>query len=286
MTEITPSLFPIDNGKPVKSDQQRVSDTKRTASPFKQALQEAETGQKEDSAPRIVQIKEGDTLSDIVNKSLKKRELPYTTKELYHWVKVVAQANGLSNPDMIYAGQKIDLSVLHGQPSPQKIAMIGNTETIPSETKESMAPEFCSPVSGRLTSGFGMRIHPLDNMPHFHNGTDIAAPAGTPVSSTSEGVVTFAGSRGGYGNCIDIDHGDGWLTRYAHLQSMDVGVGDQVQAGSQIGAVGSSGRTTGPHLHLEAHHNGRPVDPLSLIPVAVEEAPHIALNTPRREDES
>ncbi|MFH1741432.1 MAG: peptidoglycan DD-metalloendopeptidase family protein, partial [bacterium] len=229
MSDIQPPLSPIGHEQPLNSEPKRSIQSQKPRSPFKRVLSETEAGQRESLAPRIVQVHEGDTLSEIVHRALKKRDLPFSTQDLYHWVDSVAQANGLANANLIYPGQKLDLSILYGQRQPVKVAVAQEV---------SAPPTLVSPVNGRLTSGFGMRMHPIDHVSQFHEGVDIAAPTGTPVASTHNGVVAFAGTRGGYGNCVDIDHGDGWLTRYAHLNSVAVGVGQEIQAGSQIGTVG------------------------------------------------
>lgn len=121
-----------------------------------------------------------------------------------------------------------------------------------------------TPVDGaRLSSGFGMRMHPILGFSRLHRGVDFAAPTGTPVLASAAGRVVRAGWGGGYGNMIDIDHGRGIVTRYAHLSRMDVRVGQQVTQGQRIGAVGSTGMSTGPHLHYEVIRNGEPIDPRS-----------------------
>ncbi|HQP97032.1 MAG TPA: LysM peptidoglycan-binding domain-containing M23 family metallopeptidase [bacterium] len=259
MTDVPPQVSPTGRRESLKSESQRLTYPAEQPTSFKNVLAETGTGKSEPSGSHIVQVREGDTLSEIVNRALKKRNMPHNTQDLYHWVESVAHANGLANPDLIYAGQRLDLSILHGQPQPEPVAV---SDSVPE-------PEtaFLTPVSGEITSGFGMRIHPLDHVPHFHYGLDIAAPAGTPVSATGAGVVAFAGQRGGYGNCVDIDHGNGWLTRYAHLERVLVGVGQEITGGDRIGNVGSTGRTTGPHLHLEIHQNGRRINPLSMVSI-------------------
>jgi len=121
-----------------------------------------------------------------------------------------------------------------------------------------------TPVNGaRLSSGFGMRFHPILNYSRMHQGIDFAAPTGTPVVASAGGRVAQAGWGGGYGNLIVIDHGKGMRTRYAHLHRMNVKTGQQVSQGQVIGQVGSTGMSTGPHLHYEVWQNGRPVDPRS-----------------------
>jgi murein DD-endopeptidase MepM/ murein hydrolase activator NlpD len=117
------------------------------------------------------------------------------------------------------------------------------------------------PAAGVLTSGFGMRTHPVTGEHRLHAGLDIAAPAGTPVRAAAAGVVTFAGSLSGYGTTVTIDHGGGVSTLYAHQSSMAVRPGEPVAAGEVVGKVGSTGLSTGPHLHFEVRHNGSPQDP-------------------------
>jgi murein DD-endopeptidase MepM/ murein hydrolase activator NlpD len=122
------------------------------------------------------------------------------------------------------------------------------------------------PVRGRVSSSFGYRIHPVHGSRALHAGLDIAAPAGTRVSAAAAGTVTFAGWRGAYGRLVVVDHGDGVTTRYAHLAGIAVRAGDRVGAGAPIGTVGSSGVSTGPHLHFEVRHGGTAVDPRPLLP--------------------
>lgn len=110
-------------------------------------------------------------------------------------------------------------------------------------------------------SGYGMRLHPVHGDHRMHHGVDLDAPAGTPVAAISDGIVSFAGERGGYGNLVVIDHGGGFETRYAHQEHLSVTEGDLVRAGDVLGAVGSTGVSTGPHLHFEVRRDGESVDP-------------------------
>jgi murein DD-endopeptidase MepM/ murein hydrolase activator NlpD len=117
------------------------------------------------------------------------------------------------------------------------------------------------PVPGAITSGFGMRYHPILGYTRMHTGVDMHADYGTPIKAAASGRVIFAAVRGGYGNCIIIDHGGGMTTLYAHQSSFNVSYDDHVSAGEVIGFVGQSGLATGPHLHFEVRINGKPVDP-------------------------
>jgi murein DD-endopeptidase MepM/ murein hydrolase activator NlpD len=123
------------------------------------------------------------------------------------------------------------------------------------------------PVVGPLRSGVGMRSNPFGGSSiEYHKGQDIAAPTGTPVSAAADGVVVIAGWVRGYGNGIYIDHGNGISTRYGHLSRIDVVVGQTIKQGQHLGLVGSTGRSTGPHLHYEVRINGEPTNPLNYLP--------------------
>ena len=114
----------------------------------------------------------------------------------------------------------------------------------------------------RVTSGFSMRFHPFLNRWRAHLGVDYGAPTGTPVRSVGEGIVTFAGVQGGYGNMLIVRHDDIHETRYAHLSRIDARLGQRVAQGDLIGAVGATGWASGPHLHFEFRVKGEPMDPL------------------------
>ncbi len=122
------------------------------------------------------------------------------------------------------------------------------------------------PVQGKLESGFGGRRNPFGgNSYEFHSGQDIEAPWGTPVVAGASGKVAFVGWQNGYGQLVVIDHGGGLTTRYGHLSHVDVSLGDTVARGQFIARVGSTGRSTGPHLHYEVRINDEPVNPLQYL---------------------
>ena len=121
------------------------------------------------------------------------------------------------------------------------------------------------PAKGWLSSGFGYRISPFTGLREFHKGFDISSRKGTKVIATADGVVTFAGRNGLYGNMIKIDHGHGMMTRYGHLEKMLKKRGDAVKRGDVIGLMGNTGRSTGPHVHYEVFLNGLPVNPQKYI---------------------
>lgn len=121
------------------------------------------------------------------------------------------------------------------------------------------------PVKGWVTSHFGNRISPFSGIPQFHEGIDIAAQTGTPVVATADGVVIKAGFATGYGNMVEISHGYGIRTLYAHNSRLNVKVGQRVKRGDVIAYVGDSGSSTGPHLHYEVRINNVPVNPLRYL---------------------
>lgn len=116
--------------------------------------------------------------------------------------------------------------------------------------------------SGWLSSYYGMRADPFTDKPAMHEGLDFAGSAGDAVIATAAGIVTWAGKRYGYGNLVEVEHKDGFVTRYGHNQSIDVAIGDVVTKGQAIARMGNTGRSTGAHVHYEVIRNGQPVDPL------------------------
>ena len=122
--------------------------------------------------------------------------------------------------------------------------------------------------SARMSSVFGYRIHPVTGKSQFHKGMDFAAPIGTPIYATGNGVVTFSGWGTGYGRYVEVDHGNGTVTRYAHTSANYVNVGDTVYANQQIAAVGNTGRSTGAHLHYEVRQNGQAINPQTYLAMA------------------
>jgi murein DD-endopeptidase MepM/ murein hydrolase activator NlpD len=140
-----------------------------------------------------------------------------------------------------------------------------------SDSLEMNAKRFASvpsimPTAGWLTSQFSRnRAHPLLHISRPHEGIDVAAPMGAPIVAPASGTVTKVGRENGYGNVLEIDHGNGIVTRYAHCSKIDVRQGQRVTRGQRVAAVGSTGLSTGPHLHYEIHINGKIVDPLTYV---------------------
>lgn len=125
--------------------------------------------------------------------------------------------------------------------------------------------ELSKPCPGPITSGFGMRSHPVFKRKRMHTGVDIGAPEGTSVKAAAPGKVISTGSMGGYGNTVIVDHGGGRTTLYAHMSRITCTVGSEVTTSSELGKVGSTGVSTGNHLHFEVRINGDPVDPFSVV---------------------
>jgi murein DD-endopeptidase MepM/ murein hydrolase activator NlpD len=121
-----------------------------------------------------------------------------------------------------------------------------------------------APVAGRITSGFGMRRHPILGFSRMHAGIDFGAPWGAPIYAVTDGTVVFAGHHGGHGNYVKLDHGGGIGTGYAHMSRIAVSPGERMRKGQVIGYVGSTGLSTGPHLHYELYRGGVPVNPASV----------------------
>ena len=126
-----------------------------------------------------------------------------------------------------------------------------------------------------ISSGFGFRLDPFTGAGAFHPGLDFRGPVGAPIYAAARGTISFVGQRSGYGNCVEIDHGNGLVTRYAHMSGFRTVLGKAVLPGEVIGLIGSTGRSTGPHLHFEVRINDRPVNPrpfLEAVPHVLEKA--------------
>lgn len=193
--------------------------------------------------------------------------IPYPTKieyddSLWSWETRIKQ-NGIYGTKEVTArvvrknGVEVEREILNERVLKEPVYRIltRGTKTAPSRG----TGRFLWPTIGRISSPFGKRGR------EFHTGVDIAASVGTPVKAADSGTVTFAGWNGGYGRLIIVDHGNGFTTYYAHNSKLLVGVGDKVEKGQTISLVGSSGRSTGPHLHFEIRKNGEPLNPLNFF---------------------
>ncbi len=192
------------------------------------------------AAPGEYLVQKGDTLWDL-------------SQKFNVSVVAIATANGLNNMHKL----KVDQRLIIPNIGTTSYAMSAPVVTIPSRGSGSL--DLMWPVMGEVTSFFGMR----NGRPH--EGLDIAANTGTPIKAARAGKVTFAGHRGTYGLAVIVDHGGGLSTLYAHCSRVLVKPGQNVKNGQDIALVGSTGHSTGPHLHLEVRQNGIPYDPLLFL---------------------
>lgn len=152
------------------------------------------------------------------------------------------------------------------RPGTSDVAMMrwssdGHLDWLDADTPGHGQPNALRPVPGRVTSNYGLRFHPILHFTRMHRGIDFAASVGTPITATADGIVARAGWAGGYGRQVRIDHGGGMATSYSHMSGFAVSPGTHVRAGQVIGYVGSSGLSTGPHLHYEVFRAGVAVNP-------------------------
>jgi murein DD-endopeptidase MepM/ murein hydrolase activator NlpD len=133
------------------------------------------------------------------------------------------------------------------------------------ELRAEVHPQGRPVTGGFISSFFGRRVDPFTGYTAFHAGVDFAGESGASVTAVATGVVTWAGERFGYGNLVEVNHGNGYLTRYAHNSAVLVKVGDRVEKGQPLSLLGSTGHSTGPHVHFEVLRDGSPVDPMAFI---------------------
>jgi murein DD-endopeptidase MepM/ murein hydrolase activator NlpD len=212
-------------------------------------------------------IRAGETLSGVVAAVMREQGGGFSSSALYNAVNRVAADNGLANPDRIFPGQKIRLTGL-GKPGMTAEPAPGQSSggaVLSPAASQSDTGTLQPPAFGRLSSRFGMRIHPVFGKEQHHDGIDISVPVGTPIQPVDSGTVTFAGEKGGYGLLVEIDHGNGLTSRYAHLSELLVRVGEEVASGRPLGLAGQTGLATGPHLHLEIRRDQQPINPLLLL---------------------
>jgi murein DD-endopeptidase MepM/ murein hydrolase activator NlpD len=132
------------------------------------------------------------------------------------------------------------------------------------------------PAHGRFSSEFGYRVHPISGHRKMHKGIDIAAPTGTPIYAAASGTIAFSGTKRGFGNTVEVNHGFGYLSRYAHASRLLVKEGETVKRGQLIALVGSTGASTGAHLHFEVEVDSVHVDPIALLAPQVSTTPELA----------
>ena len=165
----------------------------------------------------------------------------------------------------VQAGQLLYAGLSHdGKPRKQLLRWGDDGDFYEASGVGEMRQGFMRPVPGWETSGYGMRRHPILGYTRMHRGIDFHAPYGSPIYAAADGVVTFVGRHGGHGNFVKLDNGGGLGTGYAHMSAFAVNAGEHVHRGEVIGYVGSSGLSTGPHLHFEVYQNGETVNPDSI----------------------
>jgi murein DD-endopeptidase MepM/ murein hydrolase activator NlpD len=187
-------------------------------------------------------VKKGDSLSSI-------------TKKYGVHVEGVYSANKMTEEDTLVAGQKLFLPAA-------KPLSVAHSRSV---SGSSSARGFRWPVVGRISSPFGWRRDPFNKRKDFHTGMDIKAPSGRTIVASKGGKVVYSGWMGGYGRVIVIDHGGGYKTLYAHCSRLLVSRGRKVSQGQAIARVGSSGRSTGPHVHFEVRYRNSPINPLKVL---------------------
>lgn len=158
-----------------------------------------------------------------------------------------------------------DIDQLSGQFDAQQAQLEALHDMLLDRKIESSLRPTGMPVNGYISSFFGGRPDPFSGHAARHTGIDIAAPKGTPVTAVAEGMVTFAGQRNGYGDVVEIDHGNGYMTRYAHNSAILAKPGQHVRVGDEIARAGSTGRSTGSHVHFEVWYHDRVVNPLAYV---------------------
>jgi murein DD-endopeptidase MepM/ murein hydrolase activator NlpD len=188
------------------------------------------------------------------------REEP-TFSELYP----VGTSSMDSQEQLLLQRMEQDLKVLKVETSRQELSFQELTEAMKDQRSLWAATPSVWPVRGWLASGFGNRVSPFTGRVAMHDGLDIAAPSGTPIAAPASGLVTYAGFDNGLGKMIKIDHGYGMQTMYGHLSKIEARIGQKVKRGDVIGMVGSTGLSTGPHVHYEVHVNSVAVNPLRYI---------------------
>ncbi len=164
--------------------------------------------------------------------------------------------------------EQIDILEKESNEIKQRLISVGSrgvSQVNPSQLPNLGSLSWPLEVAGRITSPYGYRQHPILNRQMFHSGVDIAAPTGTSVLAADGGVIVFAGNQGSYGNVVLLDHENGLATVYAHNSYINVSIGDRVVRGQKIAEVGSTGRSTGPHLHFEVRINGETTDPMNYL---------------------
>ena len=205
----------------------------------------------------------------VLYKVRKKDTIAGIAKRFGSFPESILTANGMASEKELVAGKEIfvpgakpleDATETGSKPS-RKIAGV----KVPSASGVAYSRSFCWPVVGKINSRFGWRRDPFSGRRDYHTGLDIKGPTGRGIVSAKAGVVSYAGWMSGYGRTVVVDHGGGYATLYGHCSRLFVRSGTRVKQGQTIAAVGSTGRSTGSHLHFEVRVNGRPINPLKVL---------------------
>lgn len=164
------------------------------------------------------------------------------------------------NLDIAEFGQQLD-ALMKSLDDRSDLLGLMESVLVQQEAKKVALPSTRPVTTGWYSSNFGWRIDPFTGQKAFHEGVDFMAEPGTPIHASGGGIVVYSDSYAGYGNMIEVDHGNGLISRYAHASKLLARVGDVVMKGQKIGEVGNTGRSTGPHLHFEIRHRGAPQNP-------------------------
>lgn len=233
-----------------------IARTKRTAQADVDALS-AKVGELQAHVMRLDAL--GGQLTSMAG--LKRGEFDFSAPPAEGGPEVQGSAQHTGLPDFLTALDQLSAQVKDRE---QQLAVLENL--LMSRNVQRAAQPAGAPVAGGYVSSvFGMRIDPFTGELAMHSGMDFAGSEGEAVEAVAAGVVTWAGPRAGYGNLVEIDHGNGYATRYGHNESILVQVGDVVKKGAHIALMGSTGRSTGPHVHFEVLYNGSPVNPARFV---------------------
>jgi murein DD-endopeptidase MepM/ murein hydrolase activator NlpD len=236
-----------------------IAHTKRTAQADVDALS-AKVGELQAHVMRLDAL--GGQLTSMAG--LKRGEFDFNAPPAEGGPEVQGSAQHTGLPDFLTALDQLSAQVKDRE---QQLAVLENL--LMSRNVQQAAQPAGPPVaSGYVSSVFGMRIDPFTGELAMHSGMDFAGSEGEAVEAVAAGVVTWAGPRAGYGNLVEIDHGNGYATRYGHNETILVQVGDVVKKGAHIALMGSTGRSTGPHVHFEVLYNGTPVNPARFVKAA------------------
>jgi murein DD-endopeptidase MepM/ murein hydrolase activator NlpD len=236
-----------------------IAHTKRTAQADVDALS-AKVGELQAHVMRLDAL--GGQLTSMAG--LKRGEFDFNAPPAEGGPEVPGSAQHTGVPDFLASLDQLSAQVKDRE---QQLAVLENL--LMSRNVQQAAEPAGAPVAGGYVSSvFGMRIDPFTGELAMHSGMDFAGSEGEAVEAVAAGVVTWAGPRAGYGNLVEIDHGNGYATRYGHNETILVQVGDVVKKGAHIALMGSTGRSTGPHVHFEVLYNGTPINPARFVKAA------------------